>query len=169
MPALSNNDILYQATQEILQVLQNPDKDCPLNPCTPHELTAIKDMVSFLHKKLPNPDPLPPPPTQEKVVSPLQRVATNNETSLTLKADAKNIKEASANTQEHRCTLAQNLHLGKILSPSLLVPQLLHSQPLYPQSLILTAMPTLLLITGSVMDCWATDQLPKEVAPHTRS
>jgi len=71
MPALSTNDILYQATQDILQVLQNTNTDCPLAPYTPTELTAIKELVTMLHKKRPNPDPLPPPPpkqqtTQEK-------------------------------------------------------------------------------------------------------
>jgi len=166
MPAISTNDILYQATQDMHQVLQNPDTDCPLNPCTPQELTVIKDMVRILHKKLPNPDPLPPPPPQEKVVGPLQRVATNDKSSLTLKPHAKILKRPLP-TPRTRCTLAQNQCLGKILSPSL--PQLLHSQPLYPQSPILTAMPTLLLIAGSAMDCWATDQPPKEMAPRTRS
>jgi len=69
-----------------------------------------------------------------------------------------------------RCTLAQNQNsqcLGKILSPSL--PQLLLSQPRCPQSPIPPTTPKLLLIAGSTMEHWATDQPPKEVAPHTRS
>jgi len=74
IPALSINDILYQATQDTLQVLQNTDTYCSLTLCTPQELTAIKDLVSILHKKLPNPDllPPPPPPPQEKVIAALQ-------------------------------------------------------------------------------------------------
>ena len=104
MPALSTNDILYQATQDILQVLQNTDTDCPLTPCTPQELTAIKDLVSILHKKLSNPDPLPPPPPQEKVVGALQRVPTHNKTSLTLKADSENNKAAFSNTLDQMHT-----------------------------------------------------------------
>jgi len=103
MPALSTNDILYQATQDILQVLQDTNTDCPPTPCTPKELNAIKELVSILHKKIPNPDPLPPPPpkqhtTQEKVVAAPQRVPTNDKTSLTLKANAENNKEAFPNT-----------------------------------------------------------------------
>ena len=60
----------------------------------------------MLHKKLPNPDPLPPTPPQEKekVSGPLQRVATNNNASAGLKTDAENVKEASTNTQEQMHT-----------------------------------------------------------------
>jgi len=154
MPSLSTNDILYQATQDILQVLQNPNTDCPLNLCTPQELTAIKEMVSILHKKLPNPnpDPLPPPPPQEKVASPLQRVATNNKTSLTLKTDAKNIKEDFTNAQDQMHTGPKSVSWKNPTSqPTPVTPQPL-SQPLYPQSPILTTIPTLLLITGSTME-----------------
>jgi hypothetical protein len=97
MPILTDSDILYNATQEIIQVLQAPTKNSNLAHLTPTEFASLQELVTILHKKQSNPNLLAPklPPTQAvkdqvlpkndvnvKAVSPnspkVQRVVTFN-------------------------------------------------------------------------------------------
>jgi len=132
----------------MLQVLQNIDTDCPLAPCTPQKLTAVKDLASILLKKLSNPDPLPPSPPQEKVIGALQRVPTNNDTSLTLKADSENNQAAFSATLDQMHTDPKSTRKVTWQNP---VSQ---TTPVTPQPASLPLEPNSTNNNKTAADCW---------------
>jgi len=66
VPTVSTSDMLHEALQNILQVLQTEPADTLLAAVQPEEHEAIVQLVGILNKKLPTPHTDSLPPTEQR-------------------------------------------------------------------------------------------------------